>query len=235
MCSVFLGGVPNTVVPDNLKSGVTAAHRYDPDLNPTYQDMATHYGVAILPARVRKPRDKAKVEVGVQIVERTILAALRHRQFFSRAELNSAIAELLTRLNQRSFKKLPGSRQSQFEAIDQPVLKPLPATAYEYAEWEKGPRSTSIITSRSSDITAPCRTASSNDSSTCASPLTPSSASTKVSAWPAIDGLINPGGTRRCLNTCRRNTATMRSSHPSDCNAGPPTSAPTPRRSLPTS
>ena len=133
----FLGGVPNTVVPDNLKSGVTAAHRYDPDLNPTYQDMATHYGVAILPARVRKPRDKAKVEVGVQIVERTILAALRHRQFFSRAELNSAIAELLTRLNQRSFKKLPGSRQSQFEAIDQPVLKPLPATAYEYAEWKK--------------------------------------------------------------------------------------------------
>ena len=136
----FLGGVPNTVVPDNLKSGVTAAHRYDPDLNPTYQDMATHYGVAILPARVRKPRDKAKVEVGVQIVERTILAALRHRQFFSRAELNSAIAELLTRLNQRSFKKLPGSRQSQFEAIDQPVLKPLPATAYEYAEWKKAPR-----------------------------------------------------------------------------------------------
>lgn len=133
----FLGGVPNIVVPDNLKSGVTRAHRYEPDLNPTYQDMATHYGVAVVPARVRKPRDKAKVEVGVQIVERTILAVLRHRQFFSLAELNRAIAELLTRLNQRPFKKLPGSRQSQFEAIDQPALKPLPSTAYEYAEWKQ--------------------------------------------------------------------------------------------------
>jgi len=133
----FLGGVPNIVVPDNLKSGVTRAHRYEPDLNPTYQDMATHYGVAVVPTRVRKPRDKAKVEVGVQIVERTILAALRHRQFFSLAELNGAIAELLTRLNLRPFKKLPGSRQSQFEAIDRPALKPLPNTPYEYAEWQQ--------------------------------------------------------------------------------------------------
>ncbi|MFT4584797.1 MAG: hypothetical protein ACI8XZ_004562 [Gammaproteobacteria bacterium] len=85
----FLGGVPNIVVPDNLKSGVTRAHRYDPDLNPTYQDMATHYGVAVVPARVRKPQDKSKVEVGVQIVERTILAVLRNRQFFSLAELSA--------------------------------------------------------------------------------------------------------------------------------------------------
>ncbi len=133
----FMGGVPNIVVPDNLKSGVTRAHRYEPDLNPTYQDMATHYGVAVVPARVRKPQDKSKVEVGVQIVERTILAALRNRQFFSLAELNAAIAELLSRLNQRPFKKLPGSRQSQFEAIDRPALKPLPTTTYEYAEWKQ--------------------------------------------------------------------------------------------------
>jgi len=133
----FFGGVPNIVVPDNLKSGVTRAHRYDPDLNPTYQDMATHYGVAVVPTRVRKPQDKAKVEVGVQIVERTILAVLRHRQFFSLAELNDAIAELLTRLNQRPFKKLPGSRRSQFEAIDRPALKLLPMTPYEYAEWKR--------------------------------------------------------------------------------------------------
>jgi len=133
----FIGGVPNIVVPDNLKSGVTRAHRYDPDLNPTYQDMATHYGVAVVPARVRKPQDKAKAEVGVQIVERTILAVLRNRQFFSLAELNNAIAELLTRLNQRPFKKLPGSRHSQFDVIDRPALKPLPSTAYEYAEWKR--------------------------------------------------------------------------------------------------
>ncbi len=133
----FLGGVPNIVVPDNLKSGVTRAHRYEPDINPTYQDLAAHYGVAVLPARVRKPRDKAKVEVGVQIVERTILAVLRNRQFFSLAELNRAIAELLTRLNQRPFKKLPGSRLSQFDAIDRPALKPLPVSPYEFAEWKK--------------------------------------------------------------------------------------------------
>ncbi|MDP6951909.1 MAG: IS21 family transposase, partial [Alphaproteobacteria bacterium] len=133
----FFGGVPNIVVPDNLKSGVTRAHRYEPDLNPTYQDLATHYGLAVVPTRARKPRDKAKVEVGVQHVERAILAVLRNRQFFSLAELNAAIAELLARLNQRPFKKLPGSRLSQFEAIDRPALKPLPATAYEYAEWKQ--------------------------------------------------------------------------------------------------
>ena len=133
----FFGGVPQVVVPDNLKSGVTRAHRYDPDLNPTYQDMATHYGVAVVPTRVRKPQDKAKVEVGVQIVERTILAVLRNRQFFSLAELNAAIAELLVQLNLRPFKKLPGSRLSQFEAVDRPALMALPMTPYEYAEWKQ--------------------------------------------------------------------------------------------------
>ena len=133
----FFGGVPNIVVPDNLNSGVTLAHRCEPDLNPTYQDMATHYGVAVVPTRARKPRDKATVEVGVQIVERTLLAALRHRQFFSLAELNAAISELLIRRNLRPCKQLPGSRQSQFEAIDRPALKPLPSTPYEYAAWKQ--------------------------------------------------------------------------------------------------
>ena len=87
-CFTYLGGVPEVVVPDNLRAGVSKAHRYEPDINPTYQDLATHYGVAIIPARVRRPRDKAKAEVGVQVVERWILAALRHRQCFSLAELN---------------------------------------------------------------------------------------------------------------------------------------------------
>ena len=95
----FFGGVSAVIVPDNLKSGVTKAHRYEPDLNPTYAEWAAHYGVAVLPARVQKPRDKAKVEVGVQVVERWILAALRHRQCFSLAELNQAIRDLLARLN----------------------------------------------------------------------------------------------------------------------------------------
>ena len=133
----FFGGVPQIVVPDNLKSGVTKAHRYDPDVNQTYQDLALHYDTAIIPARPVKPRDKAKVEAGVQIVQRWILAALRHRSFFSLEELNEAIGYLLERLNKRSFKKLPGSRHSMFESYERPVLKPLPRTPYVYAEWKK--------------------------------------------------------------------------------------------------
>jgi transposase len=133
----YFGGVPELVVIDNLKSGVTKTCRYEPDLNPTYQDMATHYGTAVLPARVRKPRDKAKVEAGVLLVERWILAALRHRIFFSLAELNQAISDLLEKLNARPFKKLPGSRRSLFESLDKPALKPLPQAPYQYAEWKK--------------------------------------------------------------------------------------------------
>ena len=133
----FLGGVTSLVVPDNLKSGVTRPCRYEPELNPTYQDLASHYGTAVLPARVRKPKDKAKVEVGVQVVERWILARLRNREFFSLGELNGAIREHLESLNHRPFKKLPGSRRSQFEALDQPALKPLPRHRFEYAEWQK--------------------------------------------------------------------------------------------------
>lgn len=133
----FFGGVTTAVVPDNLKSAITTASRYDPEINPTYQQWAEHYGVAILPARPRRPKDKAKVEVAVQIVQRWILAALRHRTFFSLAELNEAIRELLVRLNNRRFRKLEGTRASLFAEIDQPALRPLPTTPYEYEEWEK--------------------------------------------------------------------------------------------------
>jgi transposase len=133
----FFGGVPELAVPDNLRSGVTKAHRYEPDLNPTYADLANHYGVAVLPARVRKPRDKAKAEAGVLLVERWILAALRNRTFFSLEELNREIARLLERLNGRPFKKLPGSRRELFEQLDRPALRPLPVHAYEFAEWKK--------------------------------------------------------------------------------------------------
>ena len=133
----YFGGVPEILVPDNLLSGVTRAHRYEPLLNTTYQDMATHYSVAILPARVRKPRDKAKVEVAVQLVERWILARLRHHTFFSLAELNAAIAELLEQLNTRPLYKLPGCRRSQFEQLDRPALRSLPVTRYVFAEWKR--------------------------------------------------------------------------------------------------
>ena len=133
----FFGGVPELVVPDNLRSGVAKAHRYEPDLNPTYQDLASHYGTAVLPARVRRPRDKAKAEAGVQLVERWILAVLRNRTFFSLQELNAEIARLLERLNARAFKKLPGSRRELFEQLDRPALHPLPAEPYQFAEWKK--------------------------------------------------------------------------------------------------
>jgi transposase len=133
----FLGGVPELVVPDNLRSAVTKPHRYEPDNNPTYTDLAEHYGFAIVPARVPRPRDKAKAEGGVLLVERWILAVLRNRAFFSLDELNQALSELLEQLNARAFQKLPGSRRSAFESIDRPALRPLPSTPYEFAQWKK--------------------------------------------------------------------------------------------------
>lgn len=133
----YFGGVPQVIVPDNLKSAVNRAHRYEPELNPSYQDFAEHYGVAILPARVSKPRDKAKVESGVLIVERWTLARLRNRCFFSLGELNEAIAELLEELNRRPFKKLEGCRSSRFVERDKPLLAALPARPYEFAEWRR--------------------------------------------------------------------------------------------------
>ena len=133
----YFGGVPRQVVPDNLKSGVVKACLYDPEINRTYAGMAAHYDTAIVPTRPRKPRDKAKVEVGVQVVERWILARLRNRRFFSLAELNQAIGELLDDLNARRTKHLGASRRQLFEALDQPALKPLPGQPYQYAEWKQ--------------------------------------------------------------------------------------------------
>jgi len=133
----FFEGCPEIVVPDNLKSGVHKSHLYEPDINPTYQDMATYYGIAIIPARPSAPKDKAKVENGVQQVERQILAKLRHRTFLSLEELNQALRPLLNELNQRSFQKLPGSRLSCFQEVEKPALRPLPTTRYAYAEWKK--------------------------------------------------------------------------------------------------
>lgn len=131
----FFGGTPELVVPDNPKTGVTRACRYDPDLNPTYQQWALHYSVGVLPARPRKPRDKAKVECGVLVAGRWILAALRHRRFFSLTALNESIRELLAQLNQRPFRKQPGSRASRFAELDQPALRALPATRFEDDHW----------------------------------------------------------------------------------------------------
>ena len=132
----FFGCLPKILVPDNPKVGVTKPCRYDPELNPTYQEMAQHYGLAVIPARVRKPKDKAKVEAGVLVVERWILAVLRNHTFFSLNEANQAIREHLIKLNARPFKKIPGSRQELFLTLDKPAARPLPRP-YIYAEWAK--------------------------------------------------------------------------------------------------
>jgi transposase len=133
----FFGGVPAAVVPDNLKSGVRSACYYDPDLNPTYHELARYYGTAILPARVRHPRDKGKVEAGVQQVENRVLAPLRHVTFFALADLNAALAPLVAALNDRPCPQLPGSRRELWETLDRPALQSLPATPYEVADWKK--------------------------------------------------------------------------------------------------
>ena len=133
----FFQGVPAVTVPDNWKTGVKDPCYYEPDLNPTYRDFAQHYGTVIIPARVRKPRDKAKVEAGVLIVERWILAALRKYTFHTLAELNLAIRELLVKLNQRKFRKLDTTREKLFEELERPALKPLPPEPFTFAEWKK--------------------------------------------------------------------------------------------------
>ncbi len=133
----FFGGVPELLVPDNLGSAVSRACRYEPDLNPTYHDLARHYGTAIVPARVRKPRDKAKVEVSVQVAERWILARLRNRQLIGLAEANRAVRALLDELNARPMTGLGKSRRELFETLDRPVLRPLPDTPYEFATFKK--------------------------------------------------------------------------------------------------
>jgi len=133
----FFGGVPNLLVSDNLKSGITKACFYEPRANSTYAEMAAHYATAIAPARPRRPRDKSKAEVGVQIVERWVLARLRNRTFTSLAALNAAIAELVAALNARTTRHLGTSRQALFDSLDAPALKPLPTVPYEYAEWRE--------------------------------------------------------------------------------------------------
>ena len=133
-----LGGCPAIVVCDNLRSGVTRPHRYEPDVNATYSEMAAHYGVAIIPARAYKPRDKAKVEVAVLVAERWVMARLRDHHFTSLADANTAIAELVGWVNNRPFKKLAGSRRALFEQFDRPALRPLPPTPLRVRHLEAG-------------------------------------------------------------------------------------------------
>jgi transposase len=133
----YLGGVPGALVPDQLKSGVTKACRYEPGLQRTYEEMASHYGTVVLPARPASPRDKAKVEAGVLVAQRWLLARLRNQVFFTLAELNERIGELLEDLNNRRMRLYGASRRELFERLDKPALKPLPPEPFIYAEWKK--------------------------------------------------------------------------------------------------
>jgi transposase len=130
----FFGGVPEVLVPDQLRSAVKGPDRYEPDINATYLEMAQHYAATVIPARPRRPKDKAKVEGGVLVVQRWVLARLRTRTCFSLSGLNQAIWELLDELNDKPFQKLEGSRSSAFEELDLPAMRPLPAVRYELAE-----------------------------------------------------------------------------------------------------
>lgn len=133
----FYGSAPTILVPDNPRVGVTKADRYEPELQRSYEEMAAHFSIAVIPARPYRPRDKPKAELTVLLVCRWILARLRHQRFFSLDELNAAIRPLLNELNERPFQKLSGSRRSVFEALDRPAMRPLPATPYVYAEWKR--------------------------------------------------------------------------------------------------
>lgn len=132
----YYGCAPRAVVPDNLASGVTNSCRYEPEINRSYLEMTEYYGIAAMPARVGKPRDKAKVEAGVLVAQRWILASLRNRKFYSLSELNAAIRELLEKLNSRKMQKFKKSRREMFEELDKLAALPLPARRYEYSIWK---------------------------------------------------------------------------------------------------
>ena len=134
---IAIGGVPQAFVPDNLKAGVTKPSRYEPGINRTYQDLADHYGCVVLPTRIVKPRDKAKVEVAVQIVERFVLAKLRNKTFFSLSELNAAIRDCVVQINAKVMRRIGQSRRALLETLERPALKALPNEPYVYAEWKR--------------------------------------------------------------------------------------------------
>ena len=136
-CLEFFNGVPELLIPDNLKSAIKRAHIYEPCCNRTYKEMAQHYSTVIMPARSRRPRDKSLVENAVRHIQQSVLAKLRDRKFYNLEELNEAMAPLLAAYNDKPFQKLPTSRQQQFEQLDQPALQALPTTRYEFARWQK--------------------------------------------------------------------------------------------------
>ena len=180
----FIGGVPRLIVPDQTRALIKTPDRYDPEPNRTYEEFARHYGCAVLAARPAHPRDKPKVEGSVLLVQRWILARLRNRRFFSLAELNAAIAQLLVELNQRPFKKLPGCRRSAFERLDAPALRPLPASRYAIGRWKGAKVNIDYhVEFEGHYYSVPHRWSA--PGSMCASPARCWSASRRTSVWPA--------------------------------------------------
>ena len=207
----FFGGVVELLVPDNLRSGVTKACRYDPQPNATYQELARHYGCAILPARPYKPKDKAKAEIGVQVVERWILARLRHHTFFSLCELNAAIRELLVELNALPSRSCPAAARAPSRHWINPrssPCRPRPTTTPS----GNRPSPVSITTSRSRSATTASRTAGSAMSWMCAPAPASWRSSTRANASPHIRA-ATPSCSPRSRSTCPAPTASTASGH----------------------
>ena len=205
----FFGGVTAQTVSDNLRSGVSKACFYEPAVNRTYAEMAAHYGTAIVPARPGKPRDKAKVEVAVQVATRWIVAKLRNRRFFSLTELNGAIRELTTQLNARVTRHLGTSRRALFDEVERPALKPLPVELTSTRNGSNA-RSPSIIMSKSNTITTPCRTLCCARRCGYASRRRPLKCSIAAIESPRICVHHPTAGTPQYVSTCRAATGAMR-------------------------
>jgi len=225
----YFGGTARQTVSDNLKAGITRACFHEPMINRTYADLARHYRTAIVPARPYRPRDKAKVEVGVQIVGRWILARLRNRRFFSLVALNEAIYALLVELNDRLLRSWGRSRRELFEELDHPALTPLPDEPYEYASGS-AVGSTSIITSRSPNITTASLTTLCIRRLRLASPKRPSRYSSAASGWRRICAAPCRIARPRFPSICRAHIAAIATGPMSAFVPKPPRSVPMPRR-----
>ena len=204
-CLEFLGGAPKALVPDPLKSGVTTSCRYEPMPQRTYAEMAAHYQTVVLPARPRKPKDKAKVEVAVQIAERWILARLRNERFHSLVALNQRIRELLEDLNSRPMKTYGGkSRRDLFVALDKPALTHLPATRFVHCRIQIGQGQYRLPHRTGRPLLFGAERARREKRWRQESRRSPSRFSTKANASPPIREVSTKGGTRRTVRTCRR-------------------------------
>jgi transposase len=218
----YFGGTTPIWVPDNPKAAVTKASKYDPELNPTYAELARHYEAAVIPARPRRPRDKAKVEAAVLIAERWILAVLRNRTFYSIEEFRAAVAELLEKLNHRKMRRLGKSRWEYFEEIEKAALKPLPTRPYDLAEWKR------VLVQFDYHVEYDRHYYS---GSTCAPPRRPSRSSGRASESRATHAAARRGSSRRSPITCRGRTGTTWSGRRSGSSTGAGRRGPRPQHS----